>query len=210
MWLPSTSASVMIIILWYRSLLRVNSSVPIPVPREEMRVPISLELRTRSNRARSVLIIFPRRGRMAWVRLSRPCFADPPADSPSTRKSSEREGSFSWQSASFPGRFAMSRAPFLRVSSRAFLAASRAAAASITFLTMSFAGVGFSSSHSPSLALTLVSTACRTSEETSFSLVWLENLGSGTLIEMMEVSPSRVSSPERELFSLFARPWASM
>ena len=41
---------------------------------------------------------------MAWKRRSRPCFAVPPADSPSTRNSSQRSGSFSWQSASLPGK----------------------------------------------------------------------------------------------------------
>ena len=37
-----------------------------------------------SNRAFSTLRIFPLSGRIAWKRRSRPCFADPPADSPST------------------------------------------------------------------------------------------------------------------------------
>src|SRR5437868_2717120 len=47
---------------------------------------------------------------MAWKRRSRPCLAVPPADSPSTRKSSQRSGSFSWQSASLPGTTGIERA----------------------------------------------------------------------------------------------------
>ena len=51
-------------------------------------------------------------GRMAWKRRSRPCLADPPADSPSTMYSSLCAGSRSWQSASLPGRLLPSSAPF--------------------------------------------------------------------------------------------------
>ena len=36
----------------------------------------------------SVLITLPRNGNTAWKRRSRPCFAEPPAESPSTRYSS--------------------------------------------------------------------------------------------------------------------------
>ena len=53
--------------------------------------------------------------------------------------SSDLAGSRSWQSASFPGSDAMSIAPFLRVSSRALRAASRAAAASTTLPTTTLA-----------------------------------------------------------------------
>ena len=70
------------------------------------------------------------------MRRSRPCFAEPPAESPSTRNSSESAGSFSWQSASLPGRPAISSAPLRRVSSRALRAASRARAASMIFATI--------------------------------------------------------------------------
>ena len=45
------------------------------------------------------------------------------------------------------------------------------------------------------------STAVFTSEETSLSLVWEENLGSGTLTEMTAVRPSRASSPEAEVLA---------
>jgi len=59
--------------------------------------------------------------------------ADPPAESPSTMKISLSAGSLSWQSANFPGRESPSRAPFRRLSSLAFRAASLALAASMTW-----------------------------------------------------------------------------
>ena len=82
---------------------------------------------------------------MAWFVRLRPCLAEPPAESPSTRKISQRAGSFSWQSASLPGRPALSRLPLRRVSSRALRAASRARAASMAFSRMALASRGFSS-----------------------------------------------------------------
>ncbi len=42
----------------------------------------------------STLRILPLRGRMACLILSRPCFALPPAESPSTKKISDLAGSF--------------------------------------------------------------------------------------------------------------------
>lgn len=68
----------------------------------------------------------PRRGRIAWKFRSRPCLADPPAESPSTMNSSDSSGEPLVQSASFPGRPPPNRASFLRTSFRAFAAASRA------------------------------------------------------------------------------------
>ncbi len=50
-----------------------------------------------------VLRILPRSGRIAWNSLSRACLALPPAESPSTRNSSARIGSWPAQSASLPG-----------------------------------------------------------------------------------------------------------
>ena len=52
----------------------------------------------------------------------------------------------------------------------------------------------------------MLSTTGRTSEETSLSLVWLENFGSGTLTESTQVSPSRASSPVSATFSFLAMP----
>ena len=51
-----------------------------------------------------VFRILPRNGMMAWVSRSRACLAEPPAESPSTRNSSECFGSWLVQSASLPGQ----------------------------------------------------------------------------------------------------------
>ena len=136
----------------------------------------------------------------------RPCLAEPPAESPSTMKSSESAGSRSWQSASLPGSEAMSSAPLRRVSSRALRAASRAAAASTTLAMIFFASPGCSSNQAANLSLTRDSTTGRISEETSLSLVCDENFGSGSLTESTEVSPSRISSPVSCTFSRLAMP----
>ena len=169
-------------------------------------MPISADPIILSKRARSTFKIFPRRGNIAWWRRSRACLAEPPAESPSTIKISQLSGLRSWQSASLPGRLAISRAPLRRVNSRAFRAASRAAAASTTFCTMPLASFGCSSNHCPRRSLAIDSTTGRTSDDTSFSFVWLENFGSGTLIERMQVNPSRASSPVMPIFSRFAIP----
>ena len=71
-------------------------------------------------------MILPRKGRIAWKRRSRPCLAEPPALSPSTRKISDSEGSRELQSASFPGRGEDSSTDFRRTNSRAWRAASAA------------------------------------------------------------------------------------
>ncbi len=50
-----------------------------------------------------VFRILPRSGITAWNSRSRACLAEPPAESPSTRNSSARFGSWLLQSASLPG-----------------------------------------------------------------------------------------------------------
>ena len=92
----------------------------------------------------STLRILPRIGKIAWNSRSRPDFAEPPAESPSTMKSSVSAGLFEEQSANFPGRFEISKPDFLRVTSRARLAATRALAAKIPFSTIRLAICGFS------------------------------------------------------------------
>ena len=115
--------------------------------------------------------IFPFNGSIACVFLSLPCFAEPPAESPSTKKISDNAGSFSWQSASFPGRPATSIAFFLRVISLAFFAASLALAASLTFAIICLASFGFSSKNRFRLSAATDSTIPFTSEETSLAFV---------------------------------------
>ena len=123
-------------------------------------------------------------GRIAWVLRLRPCLAEPPAESPSTMKSSHSAGSFSWQSASLPGRPAMSSAPLRRVRSRALRAASRARAASTILPAMIARVAAAAPAGTPRASRpTISSTTGRTSEETSFSLVCDENLGSGTFTD---------------------------
>src|SRR5215207_3892497 len=74
-----------------------------PVPRALMMACTSWFCRIRSMRAFSTLRIFPRIGRIAWIRGSRPPLADPPAESPSTTKTSHSSGLVDWQSDSLPG-----------------------------------------------------------------------------------------------------------
>ena len=173
-----------------------KSSRPMPAPSAVISVPICSDDSILSKRARSTFRILPRSGSTAWFSRLRACLAEPPAESPSTMKSSDLAGSRSWQSASLPGREEMSSADLRRVSSRALRAASRAAAASTIFCTIGLASVGCSSNHCAMPSPTRPSTAGRTSEETSLSLVWEENLGSGTLTDSTQVRPSRASSPD--------------
>ncbi len=81
---PSTSASHMRMILPYRTFAASNSS-PTPAPMAVKMFRISSFSRILCRRAFSTFRIFPFSGRIAWKRRSRPCFALPPAESPSTR-----------------------------------------------------------------------------------------------------------------------------
>ena len=94
-----------------------------PVPSAVISAWTSLFLSTRSMRAFSTLRILPRSGRTAWVWRSRPCLAEPPAESPSTMKISAKDGSLTEQSASLPGSGEFSSALLRRVRSRALRAA---------------------------------------------------------------------------------------
>src|SRR3982751_1655830 len=88
----------------------MSNSSRTPVPSAVMRAWISWFWRTLSMRAFSTLRILPRSGSTACVLRSRPCLAEPPAESPSTMKSSASEGSFTEQSASLPGSVEFSSA----------------------------------------------------------------------------------------------------
>ena len=114
---------------------------------------ISLLERTLSIRLFSTLMILPRSGSTAWVFRSRPCFAEPPAESPSTMNSSASAGSLTEQSASLPGSVEFSSADLRRVRSRALRAASRARAASTALTRIRRASAGCSSRNSPSCAV---------------------------------------------------------
>ena len=129
------------------------------------------------------------------MRLSLPCLAEPPAESPSTRNNSQNAGSFSEQSASLPGRLPPSMAFFLLISSLAFLAASRALAAFSALSTIFRATEGFSSKNVPRCSLTTVSTSPFISLLPSLVLVCPSNCGFGSLMLTTAVSPSLISSP---------------
>ena len=62
---------------------------------------------------------------------------------------------------------------------------------------MPAASFGFSNKYSLKCLLNTVLTTLSTSEDTSFSLVCDENLGSGTFTEIIATIPSLTSSPRR-------------
>jgi len=192
-------------ILWYLKSSILKSGLK-PVPKAWIKVPISAEFKILSGRDFSVFNIFPFNGSTAWFFLSLACLAEPPAESPSTMKSSLLSGDLLWQSASFPGSELISNAEFFLETSLAFLAASRAAAASKIFVITNFASLGFSSNQLVKFSDTIDSTIGLTSEETNLSFVWDENLGSGTLTERIQVRPSLASSPVRLTLSFFWIP----
>ena len=148
-------------------------------------------------RAFSTLRILPRSGSTAWVERSRPCLAEPPAESPSTTNSSHSAGSVTEQSASLPGRSEFSSADLRRVRSRALRAASRAREAWTALVMTWLASRGFSSRNSPRPVLTIDSTKPCMPGLPSLVFVWPSNCGSRSLAEITAVSPSRTSSPAR-------------
>ena len=71
----------------------MSKSSRTPEPSAVISAWISVFCSTLSMRAFSTLRILPRSGSTAWVARSRPCLAEPPAESPSTMNSSVSEGS---------------------------------------------------------------------------------------------------------------------
>ena len=141
----------------------------------------------------NVLRIFPLKGKTAWFSRFLPCFADPPAESPSTMKSSVPSCFEFWQSANLPGKPLNSNDPFLLTFSLAFRATSLATAACIIFVRTILATDGFWSNQIESFSLIIVSTIFLTSDDTSLSFVWDENFGSGIFIDSTQVKPSFTS-----------------
>ena len=127
---------------------------------------------------------------------------------PSTKKISLSSGFLLEQSASLPGKLEISNADLRRVTSRAFLAATRALDAMIPFSTMILATFGFSYKKRSKCSENNRSTIWRTSELPNFVFVWPSNCGLPCFIETTAVKPSRVSSPERRsLSSLIILLW---
>ncbi len=86
-------------------------------------------------------------GKIACILRLRPCLAEPPADHPRPDTIQIMLDPFLGQSASLPGKPAMSNALLRRVISRALRAASRARAASMILPAIDFAACGFSSNY---------------------------------------------------------------
>ncbi len=158
----------------------MSKSAPTPQPSADT---MSLSSRlpvTFAAFACSAFRTLPRSGRIACVRRSRPCFAEPPAESPSTMKSSDEPGSVEEQSASLPGRFSRCETAVLRATCCAARLASRARAARTMRPTICSASVGFSFSHFSSAGRTAPSTCAATSGLFRRSFVWPWNCGSRT------------------------------
>ena len=185
----------------------LNSSW-MPQPIAVMSAWISVFESTLSMRFFSALMILPRSGSTAWVLRSRACLAEPPAESPSTMKSSASRGSLTVQSASLPGSVEFSSADLRRVRSRALRAASRARAASTALVRIRRPSPGFSSRNSLSLRLTVSLTSPSTGGLPSLVFVCPSNCGSWSFTEMTAVSPSRTSSPERFWSFSFSSPFS--
>ncbi len=116
------------------------------VPIAITRFLICMECEHRSMRARSTFKIFPRSGRIAWVRRSLPVFAVPPAESPSTMNSSASSGDFLLGSQQVcPEASCLRARPCGARSLSRPLAALRALSASNTLFTIDRASSGFSS-----------------------------------------------------------------
>ena len=139
----------------------------------------------------------PRKGRIAWVLRSRPCLAEPPAESPSTMKSSLSAGSVDEQSASFPGRFKRCETAVLRVTSAdAARDASLARAARMMRATTASAMVLFSFRYCSSAGRMRPSIMLAASALLRRSLVWPWNCGLVRYRDRIAQMPSRMSSAE--------------
>mmetsp|Transcript_31440 Transcript_31440/g.101676 ORF Transcript_31440/g.101676 Transcript_31440/m.101676 type:complete len:230 (+) Transcript_31440:1274-1963(+) len=143
----------------------------------------------------SMLRILPRRGRMAWISRDRPCLAEPPAESPSTMKISDRSGSPLAQSASLPGSRVDPSTDLRRTNSRAAFAASAALCADSALSRMAASARGVRCKKSVSCMASSSLTMPRTSGEPSFCLVWPSNSASGNRTATMAHKPSRRYSP---------------
>ncbi len=152
----------------------------------------SCEASTSDGSTSQVFRILPRNGMTAWNSRSRACLAEPPAESPSTRNSSVRLGSWRVQSASLPG----SAGPVTtRLRTTLRLALSRALGVGDRQLGNAVRrppGCWFS--HRANASLTTPDTNAAHSREDSRSLVWPENCGSSILTDSTKATASQTSS----------------
>lgn len=128
---------------------------------------------------------------IAWNSLSRACFAEPPAESPSTRNSSARIGSCPAQSASLPG----SAGPWVIFLRSTFLPALRRRPALLIASSASCRPISACSlSHRLKASFTTPETNAAASRDDRRSLVCPENCGSCIFIERTKAIRSQTSS----------------
>ena len=141
--------------------------------------------------------------------LSLPVLADPPAESPSTRKSSFLLASLPAAFVSFPFNilsFPVFDFPFL-ASSRAFLAASLATLLFSALSRINVDTVLFSSKKYDNFSYTMLSTTLLACGVPSFPFVCPSNCSSasGMLTLITAVKPSLVSEPSNTVFFPFSK-----
>ncbi len=162
--------------------------------------------------APKTLRILPRRGRIACRLASRACFAEPPAESPSTMKISRSStGTFglSSVSASLPGRFESEKIDVAAL--RSFLEildwAMRMSRVSSSRSRICFVSFGFAASQPPNASYANDCTAPWASELFSRPFVCPSNCGSATITETAAVRPSNTSRASSDSpLSRFSRP----
>ena len=145
--------------------------------------------------ALSVFSTLPRSGRIACMERSRPCFADPPAESPSTMKISLSSRPDDVQSLSLPGRVSREEVAVFRATSCcAARLASRARAARMILATIDSATLMFVFSQCSSAGRIAESTSAMASGLFRRSFVCPWNCGSWMKTLRTAINPSRMSS----------------
>ncbi len=191
---PSWSASDNIIILSYFKSSILKSS-PMLVSKADISERISSFCKTWSMRLRSAFRGLPLKGNIAWKRRLRACFADPPAESPSTINSSFFLASRPVQLASLPIRVLLNMLFFWRVTSFALRAASRTLADAMDFLIMVSAVAESAFNNALNASVANASHAMRASTLPNFVLVCPSNWTFDIFTDITKVIPSRKSSP---------------
>ncbi len=151
----------------------------------------SCEASTSAASTSQVFRILPRSGITAWKERSRACLAEPPAESPSTRNSSQRSGSCSVQSASLPGS-AGPDVMRLRVTRAAALV--RSCALPIANCAIFSPASGCWLSQSANASFTTPETKAADSRDESLSLVWPANCGFCMRTDSTKATPAQTSS----------------
>ena len=131
---------------------------------------------------------------MAWVARSRACLAEPPAESPSTRNSSPRSGSWLTQSASLPGSAGPAT---MRLRAIFWLSLKRCCALAIASMRDLLALVRMLVEPQRERVLDRrPATMPADSRDESRSLVCPANCGSRIFIDSTKLTPSQTSSGE--------------